>query len=168
MHLRVTEGRVLSADSLIVSCPHELTISWLNIMSGSESFLSYFNLDEAFYTINQVVIVRLFIVNEYLKQRESFWWPYIRSLPQPFQAHLFATPLWYEDSDWAWIRGTSLESNARQTERIWREEYAAAIRSLDLVSRLSTSEWSWFVIRERSVESLLKILGSSTNGQPRS
>ena len=142
-HLRVSDGRVLPADSLIISCPHKLTISWLNV---TESFLCQFNLEELPYVVNHVVIVRLFIVNEYLKQRKSFWWPYLRSLPQPSEPHLLGTPLWYDDQDWTWIRGTTLELNARKTEQRWREEYADAMGCLDPASRPNTSEWSWFVL----------------------
>lgn len=164
-HLRVSKGKVLPADSLIVSCPHELTISWLNVISGSEAFLSQFDLENVSLIVNQVVIVRLFILNEYLKQSKSFWWPYIRSLPQPSEKLLLGTPPWFDNRDWAWLRGTRLELGARKIECIWREEYDAATGSLDPTSRPSTSEWSWSVVHRRSNHGLLTMLGTFTNGR---
>ena len=142
-HMRVVEGKNLAADSLIISCPHELTISWLNVIRGSEPFLGQFALGEAYYAVNQVVIVRFFLMNEYLKNKSSFWWPYIRSLPQPSEAHLLGTPLYYNDNDWAWIRGTNLEHAARKTESMWRLEYDEAMQSLVPMTDSHANEWTW-------------------------
>jgi len=153
-HMRVSDTGVLAADSLIVSCPHELTISWLNVISGSEVFLRRFDLGIVNRVINQIVIVRFFIINEYLKQRDSFWWPYIQSLPQPSEIYLLSTPLWYSDCDWKWIRGTGLERSARRTEHMWRQEYETAMHSLHPMARSSTSKWSWFVVHTRFIEAL--------------
>lgn len=144
--MRVSDTKILAADSLIVSCPHELTISWLNVISGSEAFLSQFDLGNGDPAVNQVVIVRFFIIHEHLKQRDSFWWPYIRSLPQPSEVHLLGTPLWYSEREWKWIRGTGLEKSARRTEQMWRQEYEIAMHSLQPLARSSISEWSWCVV----------------------
>lgn len=142
-HLRVSSGEDVAAGSLIVSCPHELTISWLNVISGSETFLAQFDLGEAYHAVNQVVIVRFFLMNEYLKGQESFWWPYVRSLPQPDEAQLLGTPLYYDDEDFAWIRGTNLEHAARITERMWHVEYDEAMQSLVPIEGSHATEWSW-------------------------
>jgi hypothetical protein len=149
MHMRVSDTEVLAADSLIVSCPHELTISWMNVISGSKAFLDQFDLGNVDPAVNQVVIVRFFVMNEYLKQRDSFWWPYIRSLPQPSEIHLLGTPLWYSDCDRKWIRGTGLEKSASRTEQMWRQEYESAMHSLHPMARSSISEWSWCVVQTR-------------------
>lgn len=142
-HMRVSDGQNLAPGSLIVSCPHELTISWLNVIRGSETFLSQFDLGEAYYAINQVVIVRFFVVNEYLKREESFWWPYIRSLPQPDKAQMLGTPLYYDEEDFAWIRGTNLEHASGKTERMWHIEYDEALQSLVPMAGSHAAEWSW-------------------------
>lgn len=152
--MRVSDTGSLAADSLIVSCPHELTISWLNVISGSEAFLGQFDSGNVDPAINQVIIVRFFVMNEYLKKRDSFWWPYIRSLPQPSEIHLHDTPLWYSDCDWKWIRGTGLEKCARRTEQIWREEYETAMHSLRPMARSSINEWSWCVVHTRFLYAL--------------
>ena len=142
-YLRVVDGQSLEADSLIVSCPHELTISWLNVVKGSETFLGQFALGEAYDTVNQVVVVRFFLINEYLKRRESFWWPYIRSLLQPTEAESLGTPMYYEENDWAWIRGTNLECAARKTESMWHLEYDEAMQSLVPMDGSHANKWSW-------------------------
>lgn len=143
VHMRVGEGEELPPDSLVVSCPHNLTISWLNVIQGSETFLSQFDLDEAYYSVNQVVIVRFFILNEYLKREKSFWHPYLRSLPQPGDKHFSYTPMWYEVGDWPWIRGTDIERVALRTEEQWGKEYEHAMASLTPSAKASTKDWSW-------------------------
>ncbi len=147
--MRVSDTGSLAAESLVVSCPHELTISWLNVISGSEAFLGQFDVGNVDPAVNQVVIVRFFVMNEYLKQRDSFWWPYIRSLPQPSEIHLLGTPLWYSDCDRNWIRGTGLEKSASRTEQMWRQEYESAMHSSHPMARSSISEWSWCVVQTR-------------------
>ena len=142
-HMRVEEGEELPTDTLIVSCPHSLTISWLNVSQGSESFLSQFDLEEDFYMVNQVVIVRFFVMNEFLKREKSFWYPYLRSLPQPSDPHFPYTPLWYDVGDWAWIRGTDLERTALKTEEEWGQEYEHAMASLTPTAKARTKDWSW-------------------------
>ena len=142
-HLRIVEGGSLTSDTTIISCPHELTISWLNVIRGSESFLSQFDLSDASYVVNQVVIVRFFVINEYLKGEHSFWWPYFQSLPQPTEARLLGTPLYYNDQDCLWIRGTNLEHAARKTERMWRMEYDEAMESLIPLDGSHATGWSW-------------------------
>lgn len=142
-HMRVINGHNIPTESLVVSCPHELTISWLNIIKGSEPFLGQFALEEAYHAVNQVVLVRFFLVNEYLKGKESFWWPYIQTLIQPPEAHSLGTPLYYDDNDWAWIRGTNLEHAARKTESMWHLEYDEVIQSLVPMDGSHADEWTW-------------------------
>ena len=142
-HMRVVDGETLDAGSLIISCPHELTISWLNVIKGSETFLSQFDLGEMYYAVNQVVIVRFFVMNEYIKREKSFWWPFIRSLPQPTEAQLLGTPLYYDDEDWVWLRGTNLEHAANKTERMWHNEYDEAMQSLVPINGSHANDWSW-------------------------
>ena len=142
-HMRVIDGEQLVADNLIISCPHELTVSWLNVVKGSEAFLSQFALEEDYHEINQVVIVRFFLINEYLKKKESFWWPYFRSIPQPSEIHALGTPMYYNENEWAWIRGTNLEQAALKTERMWRMEFEAAIQSLIPMDGSLSDQWSW-------------------------
>lgn len=146
--MRVSDGQTLAADSLVVSCPHEITISWLNVISGSASFLGQFD-EDCIATVNQVAIVRFFLLNEYLKREESFWWPYFRSLPQPTEACRLLTPTWYDEEDWLWLRGTSLESSARKQEQHWRQEYDVAMQGLSPLPMSRTSEWSWYGMNAR-------------------
>ena len=142
-YMRVVDGEDLGAGSLIVSCPHELTISWLNVIKGSETFLSQFDLREGYHAINPVVIVRFFVMNEYLKGEKSFWWSYIRSIPQPTEAQLLGTPLYYDDEDWVWLHGTNLEHAARKTERMWCNEYDEVMQSLIRIDGSLANGWSW-------------------------
>ncbi|KAL8793562.1 MAG: hypothetical protein Q9195_003824 [Heterodermia aff. obscurata] len=142
-YLRVLDGEALGAGSLIISCPHELTISWLNVIKGSETFLGQFDLGDMYHAVNEVVIVRFFVMNEYIKGEDSFWWPYIRSLPQPTDAQLLGTPLYYDDEDWLWLRGTNLEHAATKTERMWYNEYDEVMQSLVRIEGSLANDWSW-------------------------
>lgn len=119
----------LEPDTKIVSCPHDLTISYLNVhasrfatdrISHTSSFLSFGEADAT----------RLFLIEQYLLGERSFWWPYISSLPHPLDYQAFDTPLWFSGRDALWLKGTNLENATRERERTLRQDHQKAVQSL--------------------------------------
>ena len=117
--LRVREGHHLPAGSQVVACPNSLVLSVLSIDPGSHLWCGksgpcHDQLPE--------VLTRFHLMEEFLKGEESFWHPYIQMLPQPGQ-YSFDTPLYYDEGDRDWIRGTNLEGATVAREEQWRQEY---------------------------------------------
>lgn len=142
--LRVKEGRSLSPGSTFVSCPHDLSLSWASanryhFPSIRSSFVPH-------------VSTRLFVMKQYLLKAHSPWWPYIRSLPQPYDSEPFRTPMYYNSEDLLWIQGTNLE-HARQVRKdAWQKEYDDAF---DMLFRYRDGDeqkefWTWFVTSNAS------------------
>ena len=146
----------LAVDSLIISCPHKLTISWLNAKEC---------LPEKFINATVPYIsTRFFLIQQRLLCGSSFWWPYIQALPGPTQECLH-TPMWYSMDDLLWIKGTNLEAAVSHRSEKWRQEYEEGIRLLGLSER-QRKEWTWFVVFNLDVTALLELdLGSYTCGQ---
>lgn len=146
-YLRARSEHDIAAGSPLVSCPHGLIISWPQVMHGPDQFLRRLDLQHASPRINEAVIIRFFLIRQYVLKESSYWWPYIRSLPQPDAGDHLDTPLWYGSEDLLWIQGTSLESGAKARESMWRQEYEEAIKMLipaaDEPPELSS--WSWSV-----------------------
>ncbi len=144
-YLRVqSKQEGLPPGTNIVSCPHALTISWLNVVK--DSFLvQYVPKSFNHHILSQSVFTRFFFMKQVLLQEKSLWWPYIRILPPPGAGRNLNTPIWYGTEDLAWIRGTNLEFGAENLEGSWRQEYEAAIDLFNLRGSEDTKIWSWFV-----------------------
>ena len=137
--LRVDGDEGLLPGAEIISCPHELTISWPSIRK--------YHLENVSSTMKPHVATRLFLMKQYILRERSLWWPYIKSIPQPYQNDAFNTLLYYDASDMAWIRGTNLEYARQVREDAWRKEYDDAMQ--ETFRNKFTSEdgqvWTWFV-----------------------
>ena len=154
--LRVKQNHILSPDSIVVSCPHHLTISW--------PIINQLHLPDVHSAFTPHVATRLFLIKQRLLKTESLWWPYINSLPLSFR-----TPLWYDDNDLIWLRGTNLCNAKKIREDAWRREFENAMQSL--FSSESDSQqknlWTWFVIDFRELLSIRMLIlkGSSISGR---
>lgn len=141
--IRTRDEQDLLPGARVVSCPHSLIISWLKAVQ--DPFLGQLDLQSASRLINQLVITRIFLMEQFQLREQSLWWPYIRMLPQPDAAHTFNTPLWYGPEDLAWIRGTNLEFGAQKMESMWRQEYEEATSLFRSRGSEQVDIWSWFV-----------------------
>ena len=145
-HLRLRANCSLSPGTMIVSCPHNLTISWLNLATGETPFIDRFRLSpvrDGSTVVTKFVLVRFFLVEQYLLGDQSFWWPYIRCLPQPFEGDALNRLLWYDDTDLLWLRGTNMEDAMKIMERNRRREYDEAIGALSDTDTDARDAWSW-------------------------
>ena len=154
---RVKQDHVLLPGSIVVSCPHQLIISWPSICQH------HFPHSHSPFTPH--IAVRLFLMKQRLLQVQSRSWPYINSLP-----HTFSTPLWYDENDLVWLRGTNLGSAKEIREEAWRQEYENAMQLLFPDSFKSEDKhlWTWFVIyglNASLILTMLKSVGSSIFGR---
>lgn len=155
--LRVKQNQILSPGSIVVSCPHHLTISW--------PIINQLHLPSVQSTFTPHVASRLFLIKQRLLQAQSPWRPYINSLPRSF-----STPLWYDENDLIWLRGTNLGKAKEIREDAWRQEYQNAMQSLFSSGSDSQQKhlWTWFVIDFRGLLSITTLLirkGSSISGR---
>ena len=155
--VRVKKDQVLLPGSLVVSCPHQLTIS--------STTVNQYHFPDVFSTFTPHVAIRLFLMKQRLLKDQSPWWPYINSLPLSF-----STPLWYDDEDLKWLRGTNLGNAKGIREDAWRQEYEQAMQSLFADGLVSEEKhlWTWFVEPGLEALSLFTILnqeGSSISGR---
>lgn len=146
-HAPHTETGYLPATSRIVSCPFTLSLSYLNaldIFPALRSHSSRFPLD-FLNTASPQIIGNFFLIQQYLMGPRSFWFSYIRSLPQPDEHEKLGTPLYFTDEDLKWIQGTNLELACEQRERTWVAEWSATISKFgaDLSSPNLKEAWTF-------------------------
>ena len=147
--LRVRKG-LLPIDSRIVTCPHALTISYIN--ARTSRFLEPLNVSTS---ISQIVAVRFFLVQQLLLKQDSFWWPYIQTLPGVGCIDDLKTPMWFTKEDLKWIECTNLAKAAMARKRAWQQEYEDAKKLLK-ESRDSPNldTWTWFVLQSETSQFL--------------
>ena len=141
--LHVCKDQDLPQGCCVISCPHTLTISWINVVQ--DSFFGQFISQSAFHLVTKLVMTRFFLVKQFMLHGKSFWWPYIQLLPQPEEMNAFNSPLWYNAEDLAWIRGTNLEFGMKKMEALWRQEYEEAMELFKSIQSPEARSWSWFV-----------------------
>ncbi|CAO1604697.1 hypothetical protein XANCAGTX0491_008241 [Xanthoria calcicola] len=132
LHLRMSPESNLKPTSCIVSCPHALSLSSLDARADPDPFTHQFGHDAAGdpSPLSSLNLLRYFLVEQYQLGPESFWWPYIHTLPHPSADYPFDTPLYYDDHDQKWLQGTSLAHSTTLIDRTWRDEHAQGLRRL--------------------------------------
>ena len=127
-YFQVKQGSELSPGDEVVSCPHSLTISVLDAESASPSWPKLLDIsaDRA-----AEILTRFFLIEEFLMQESSFWWPYIRMLPQPDRREFLTTPIWYDKQDLIWIAGSNLEGARSSRLAAWKADHKLLVEALD-------------------------------------
>lgn len=103
VHLQVKADwpEAIPKETRVINTPIELSMSWYNAI-GYESPRGSFpkhGVDLPRTWIDQVgpeETFAFFLMGQYLRGAEGFWYPYLRTLPQPGQ---LTTPLFFGEED---------------------------------------------------------------------
>ncbi|RDL41235.1 uncharacterized protein BP5553_01214 [Venustampulla echinocandica] len=125
-----------SGDKL-VNCSYHTALSYLNAIHGSAQFHLHESprfprefLDELGHD-DPHIIGHFFLIQQYLMGAESFWWDYIRLLPQPDQPKDMGLPIWWPEADRKFLAGTNAEPPIRLRQRVWRDQWKQGINLLE-------------------------------------
>jgi hypothetical protein len=147
----VAKRRAINSKEMVCTCPFSLTVSHLNVLlAPPPGIRNCFNKSICSKLVDKVensTVAAFFLAEQCLKGKDSFWFPYIRLLPN--EAGM-TTPLWFKDEELAYLKGTNLLSNEvprDQTsvglrEGMYREQWELGIAALKN-SGESTDEFTW-------------------------
>lgn len=144
----------VAKDTHLIKIPVAATMSYLNVVehplpadkegNGTATFSAHgVQLPRDF--INAVgphEASIFFLIGQYLRGEEGFWFPYIRTLPQPLS---LTTPLYYEGDDLRWLDGTSLAPAREQRMGVWKEKYECGIAELRKAGFQDVDQYTWYV-----------------------
>ena len=106
----------VSSHEVFLRISYQLTFSYWNAISAGKEPDSYYQprsaqLPESLLesSADHETVSAIFLVQQYLLGEASFWYPYIRILPQPHDSNDPAIPLLWSEEDRVWLRGTYLE-----------------------------------------------------------
>ena len=122
---RIEDVRI---GSNIVSCTTDLIISFQRAQTSPVlKELAHVQGETAG---DQIILLRFFVIEQYLLREDSFWWPYFRLLPQPGHEESLHVPFLYDEIDSEWLERTNLGQATRLRKATWKDEYEASIEVL--------------------------------------
>ena len=102
--------------------PHVLALSYLNGLADDAS--PVFTQSRDLFRIEAIGFFYLMV--QCVNRRESFWNPYLDTLPGP--DYDFTTPLWFDDpQDAAWLEGTDVWNTISARKDIYKQYYSKGI-----------------------------------------
>ncbi|KAJ5156642.1 hypothetical protein N7492_009445 [Penicillium capsulatum] len=147
VHLQVKEGHptAVSKETRVINTPIGVTISYfnaINYQSARGAFKSHdVDFPRAFIdAVGPEETTTFFLMGQFLLGPRSFWYPYLRTLPQPGQ---LTTPLFFGEEDVDWIHGTGIQEAAVQRYQAWDEKFEASIAKLQ---ELGFESWDIFTM----------------------
>ncbi|KAJ5521895.1 hypothetical protein N7527_006010 [Penicillium freii] len=147
VHLQVKADwpEAIPKETRVINTPIELSMSWYNAI-GYESPRGSFpkhGVDLPRTWIDQVgpeEAFAFFLMGQYLQGAEGFWYPYLRTLPQPGQ---LTTPLFFGEEDVDWIQGTGIPEAAVERIKIWEEKYDSGYLQLGEIGYPDCEQYTW-------------------------
>ncbi|KUJ15347.1 SET domain-containing protein [Mollisia scopiformis] len=119
----------------IATSSHTTTLSYLNAVQSlgysrynSPEFPPQFlaELEDEFPHI----IGHFFLMQQYLMEKESFWWQYISLLPQPDEPERMPTPMWWSAEDIYFLAGTNSAPAIEKKIALWKSDYEKGLAKL--------------------------------------
>lgn len=126
----------LEANARICTVPHSLAVSSLNALVD-DGFPVFRNRGLAVEAIGY-----FYLMHQYIHREESFWQPYLDSLPAPNGEH--STPFWFDAEDTAWLEDTDVLHTTKARQNVHEEHYRCvnSTSRMCAVSRLTyQQEW---------------------------
>jgi len=75
------------------------------------------------------IIGHFFLMQQFLLGDKSFWWPYIRLLPQPDESQKLGI-IWWPEEDQRFLKGTNAEPAIQERKKLWTAAWEAGIAIL--------------------------------------
>ncbi|KAI9373808.1 hypothetical protein BJX61DRAFT_501329 [Aspergillus egyptiacus] len=144
-HLRVKNQRVVS-NTHVIKTPVATTMSYFNAIDhrvGEVQFPCHGvkfppNFVEA---VGPEEVAIFFLVGQYLRGPESFWRPYLQTLPRP--GSLTTLPYYTEEEDLEWLEGTSLIGARQQKVSLLKDKYEVSHNELRKSGFADAERYSW-------------------------
>ncbi|PVH88692.1 SET domain-containing protein [Cadophora sp. DSE1049] len=119
----------------LVICSFQTTLSYLNTTYLSPYFQSHSppfppNFVNSLKVHDPNIIGHFFLVQQYLLGTKSFWWHYIRLLPQPDTPEALGLPVWWPEADLEFLNGTNAEPPIKKRKALWEAEWKQGISLL--------------------------------------
>ncbi|TID14751.1 SET domain-containing protein [Venturia nashicola] len=120
-------------------CPFGVTLSHLNVTENPPDAVKNCSRESVcsklLGKIPTAAVSYFFLAEQRLKSAESFWAPYIDSLPAESEMQ---TPLWFDEEDLKWLNGTTLRAHTTDPSKsglemrrgMWKDQWQQGLEVL--------------------------------------
>jgi len=135
----------LPPKSQVVTCSYNTSLSYLNAIqapgfpSRSPPLPPHFL--EILSEEDPHIIGHFFLMQQFLLMDKSFWYPYIRLLPQPGDARGLGIPIWWPEEDQAFLVGTNAEPAIVKRRQLLMEDWE---KGIGLLMKSDGEAWEAF------------------------
>nr|POE74652.1 ribosomal lysine n-methyltransferase set10 [Quercus suber] len=127
----------IPAGTSLITVPHSLALSYLNALVD-DAYPIFRNQRHRLKIEN---IGFFYLMVQYVNREQSFWRPYLDSLPKPESD--FCTPLWFrEQDDLEWVVGTDVLHTAKGRLEIYKQYHATGVEVLREAG-IDPSPYTW-------------------------
>ncbi|KAJ5759156.1 hypothetical protein N7520_006312 [Penicillium odoratum] len=132
-------------ETRVINAPLGVTMSYYNAVDYSStkgSFSSHgVKLPQAFIEAAGLAeTMTFFLMAHFLRGEQSFWYPYLRTLPQPGQ---MTTPMFFGEEDVDWLQGTGIPDASVQRYLDWDKQYDLSIEKLEKAGFEGSEAFTW-------------------------
>lgn len=132
------EELTLKSHDDILTCPLGISLSYLNALTGQplsstpseQSFQQAASFPPELLKAAPHIVGRFFLMQQYLLGHNSFWHPYIATLPQPDVASSWSSPPFWPEEDAEFLEGTNTGVAAETIRAQLKDEFKLARRAL--------------------------------------
>lgn len=134
---REAETTIKSGEE-VLRCSMDTSLSFLNavtdgpIVAGPSKHLPEPRpaFSPRFMEIQPHVIGHFYLMKQYLLGKDSFWYPYISTLPQPDSISSWSLPPFWPDEDFEFLEGTNAAVAAQEIQANAKRDFKAARKIL--------------------------------------
>ncbi|KAL0934582.1 set domain protein [Colletotrichum truncatum] len=161
------DGADVKPGATVVTCSLNLTLSYLNTTTTPSPGFRHDESTTPFppsflESVPPHVISRFFLINQYLLGKASFWYPYIRTLPQPEHLQSWTLPPLWPSDDIELLEDTNVHVAISEIKARLKAEYKHAIAAFgdDSARKEYTRllyHWAYSIFTSRSFRPSLVI-----------
>lgn len=145
-HARVIADRVLNAGSCVAKCWMAMSLSVLNALHSPPFSCRGTRFPPAFLQNQQTSVIQcFFLMEQWILQENSWWAPYLSTLPKPDEVDtLYFTD---QEADLILLKGTKLEKAVTNQAETWKAQFSSG---MDQLKRLDWpnavhDRYTWYV-----------------------
>jgi hypothetical protein len=147
VHMQVKPNwpKAVEPETRVISTPLGITMSYYNAVDYKSAKGSFSSHDVVFPrafidTVGMEETFAFFLMGQFLRGSEGFWYPYLRTLPQPGQLN---TPLCFDQDDVAWLDGTGIPEASWYRYEIWDQKYDECVTKLEELGFEGVKDYTW-------------------------
>lgn len=147
VHIQVKADlpEAITKETRVINTPLGVTMSYFNVINytcakGSFSNHGVVFPEEFIHAAGKEESLAFFLMGQFLRGEKGFWYPYLRTLPQPGQ---LTTPLFFQEQDVDWLQGTGIPDASVFRYKLWDQKFDELMSKLNELGFEGLDNYTW-------------------------